>query len=298
MTRKKKEEKEPQKIPMYDFQGEKVVEIETKRLRSFVGHPYKVLDDESMRLLTDSIRKNGIITPLIVMPTREGNYQIISGHRRKYCADVLGLEKVPVIIRTMPDEDSIISMVDTNLQRQSITYSEKAYAYKMKNEAMKRKTGKRRKTADGKLDHFRGESKRTVEIISDQCGDSPRQITRYIRLTYLIPELMEKLDIGELSFNPAVDLAFLSEEEQRWVLDAMDFAQAAPSLSQTHRIRDMSRMGTISEESVKEILIEPKKKEVGQITFSKDQLRKYFPGDYSPEQIKIEILEILDQIFK
>ena len=117
MTRKKKEEKEPQKIPMYDFQGEKVVEIETKRLRSFVGHPYKVLDDESMRLLTDSIRKNGIITPLIVMPTREGNYQIISGHRRKYCADVLGLEKVPVIIRTMPDEDSIISMVDSNLQR-------------------------------------------------------------------------------------------------------------------------------------------------------------------------------------
>lgn len=298
MSRKKKKENEPLQVPIYEFEGEKVVEIETKRLRSFVGHPYKVLDDEAMKLLTDSIRKNGIITPLLVMPTREGCYQIISGHRRKHCADILGLEKVPVIIRTMPDEDSIISMVDSNLQRPSITYSEKAFAYKMKNEAMKRKTGKRRKTNDGKLERLKGETKRTVEIISDQCGDSPRQVTRYIRLTYLIPELLEKLDMGELSFNPAVDIAFLPEDEQRWVLDAMDFAQAAPSLSQTHRIRDMSKVGTISEDAVKEILIEPKKKEAEQIIFSKDQLSRYFPGDYSPEQIKREILEILNQIFE
>ena len=297
MSEKKRTEKEPLQVPIYEFEGEKVVEIETKRLRSFVGHPYKVLDDEAMELLKDSIRKNGIITPLIVIPTREGCYQIISGHRRKHCADLLGLEKVPVIIRSMPDEDQIISMVDSNLQRSTVSYSEKAFAYKMKNEAMKHKTGKRRKTVNGKLEHLKGETKRTVEIISDQCGDSPRQITRYIRLTYLIPELLEKLDKGEISFNPAVDIAFLPEDEQRWVLEAMDFAQAVPSLSQTHRIRDMSKVGTISEEAVKEILMEPKKKEAGQITFSKDQLSKYFPGDYSPEQIKREVLEILAQIF-
>lgn len=251
-----------------------------------------------MMQLMDSIRKNGIIMPLIVIPTLEGTYQIISGHRRKFCADALGIEKVPVIIRSMLDEDSIISMVDSNLQRQTISYSEKAFAYKLKNEAMKRKAARRRKTEDGKLEQMKGESKRTVELISDQCGDSPRQITRYIRLTYLIPELLEKLDAGEISFNPAVDLAFLPEEEQRWVLDAIDFAQAAPSLSQTHRIRAQSRDGTITHEGVREILTETKKGDPDQISFTKEQLYRYFPRDFSMEQIKREILELLNQIFE
>lgn len=284
--------------PIYAIPGEIVVEVETRRLTTFIDHPYKVKNDEAMKQLMDSIKKNGIIMPLIVIPTMEGNYQIISGHRRKYCADALGIEKVPVIIRSMLDEDSIISMVDSNLQRQTISYSEKAFAYKLKNEAMKRKIARRRKTADGKLEHFKGESKRTVEIISDQCGDSPRQITRYIRLTFLIPELLEKLDQGELSFNPAVDIAFLPEEEQRWVLDAMDFAQAAPSLSQTHRIRAMSKVGAITQDGVKEILSESKKGDVCQITFSKEQLYRFFPSDYTPEQVKREVLEILSQVFE
>lgn len=295
MARKKKD---PELVPIYEYEGEKVVEIETSRLRSFDDHPYKVINDEMMKLLMDSIQKNGIITPLIVTPTQEGNYRIISGHRRRYCARALGMHKVPVIIRTMPDDDSVIAMVDSNLQRQSISYSEKAFAYKMKNEALKRKTGKRRKSSEGKLDRIKGENKKTVEIISEQCGDSPRQVTRYIRLTYLIPELLEKLDAGELSFNPAVDLAFLSEEEQRWVLDAMDFAQAAPSLSQTHRIRDMSRYKTITQDAVKEILSETKKSDASVISFSKEQLYRYFPRDYTPEEVKREIIEILDQVFE
>lgn len=295
MGRKKKN---PEIVPIYEYEGEKVVEVETSRLRSFDDHPYKVVNDEMMKLLMDSIQKNGIITPLIVTPTKEGNYCIISGHRRRYCARALGLHKVPVIIRTMPEEDSVITMVDSNLQRQSISYSEKAFAYKMKNEALKQKVGKRRKTSEGRLDKLKGENKRAVELISEECGDSPRQITRYIRLTYLIPELLEKLDAGHLSFNPAVDLSFLSEEEQKWVLDAMNFTQAIPSLSQTHRIRDMSRYGTISEDAVKEILSETKKSETSVISFSKEQLYRYFPKDYTPEEVKREILEILDQVFE
>ena len=301
MARKKKAKKSSDgyPLPMYEVDGESVVEVEVSRLRYFTEHPYKVRDDEAMKQLKDSIKKNGILTPLIVMPTMEGDYQIVSGHRRKFCAEALGIKKVPVIIRAMSHEDAVISMVDSNLQRPAISYSEKAFAYKMKNDALKRKAGKRRKTMDGKLEHMKGETKKTVEVISDQCGDSPRQVTRYIRLTYLIPELLEKLDDGQISFNPAVDIAFLPEEEQRWVLEAMDFAQAAPSLSQSHRIRDLSRAGILTADMTKEILSEVKRSETAdQIAFTKEQLYRYFPKDYSREQIKREILELLKQIYQ
>ena len=286
-------------LPLFETDGESVVEVEVGRLRYFTGHPYKVEDDEAMGQLRDSIKKNGILTPLIVMPTMEGDYRIISGHRRKFCAEALGLEKVPVIIRALSHEDAVISMVDANLQRPSISYSEKAFAYKLKNEAMKSKAGKRRKTLAGKLEQMTGEARKTVEVISDQCGDSPRQVTRYIRLTCLIPELLEKLDKGEVSFNPAVDLAFLPEEEQRWVLEAMDFAQAAPSLSQSHRIRDLSRSHQLTADRCKEILSEIKRSESSElIAFTKDQLYRYFPREYSKDQVKREVLEILKQVFQ
>ena len=196
---------------------EKVVEIGLERLRPFENHPFKVKEDEAMAQLMESIEKYGIMNPLIVMPTREGVYQIVSGHRRKYCAEKLGYTQVPVIIRYMKEDDSIISMVDSNLHRDKILFSEKAFAYYMKNEAMKRKIGKRRRTQEGQLESIKGT--KTIQLIGKETGESPRQVLRYIRLTLLVPELLDMLDEGKISFNPAVELSFLSEVEQKWVLN-------------------------------------------------------------------------------
>ena len=280
---------------LFNPEEEKVVEVEVERLKTFKDHPFKVQEDEAMLLLKDSIRRYGILNPLIVMPMQDGSYQIVSGHRRRYCAEALGYRKVPVIIRYMQEEDAVISMVDSNLQRSSISFSEKAFAYKMKNEAMKRKAGKKRKTQEGRLDLLKG--RRTVEVIAEQVGDSPRQVTRYIRLTKLIPELLERLDKGELSFNPAVDLAFLTEEEQRWVLEAMDYTQATPSLSQTHRIRELSRKKEITCEKITSILSEVKKGDTNRVSFKNEQIYKYYPAEYTAEQIKADILDLLERVY-
>lgn len=296
MARRKKVDQENVRSPIYADGGEKVVEVDIIRLKDFDRHPFKVQDDEAMNLLMDSIRKNGIITPLIVIPKEDGCYQIVSGHRRKHCAELLGMKKVPVIIRYMQEEDSIISMVDSNLQRTKISFSEKAFAYKMKNEAMKKKASQSRKTMAGTLDAIKG--KRTVELIGKKSGDSPRQITRYIRLTYLIPELLSKLDLGEISFNPAVDIAFLSEQEQRWVLDVMEYTQSAPSLSQTHRLKELSQDDDMTYEDVKMILSETKRGEATLVTFTSEQLHQFFPKGYTPEEMKKEILDLLTDIFK
>lgn len=271
---------------------EKVVEISLERLHSFHDHPFKVKDDEEMQKLKESIEKYGIMNPLIVMPMPDGVYQIVSGHRRKYCAEQLGYTKVPVIIRYFEEEDSIISMVDSNLHREKLLFSEKAMAYKMKNEAMKRKTGKRRKTQKGTVDSLMG--KKTISLIGEETGESARQVHRYICLTRLIPELLKMLDEKELSFNPAVEISSLTEEEQHWVVDAMDYTQSIPSVSQSRRFKVLSSEGTLTKEKIIEILTEIKKGDMNRVTFKNSQMYKYFPREYSTEQIKTEILKLLE----
>ena len=214
---------------------EKIIEIEIERLRDFKEHPFQVKDDEEMRQIKDSISEYGVLNPLIVRPRPEGVYEIISGHRRKYASQKLGYTKLPVIIRVMTDEEAVIAMVDSNLQREKISYSEKAYAYMMKNEALKRKGGRKRSQSSHRL-----KGKKTVELISEASGDSPKQVQRYIKITELIPELMQQLDDGNIGFNPAVEIAFLKKEEQKQLLKAMEYAQASPSLSQAQRIKKLS----------------------------------------------------------
>ena len=281
---------------LFHPESEKVVEIGLERLRSFKNHPFKVKEDEAMAQLMESIERYGIMNPLIVMPTREGVYQIVSGHRRKYCAEKLGYTQVPVIIRYMKEDDSIISMVDSNLHRDKILFSEKAFAYYMKNEAMKRKTGKRRRTQEGQLESIKGT--KTIQLIGKETGESPRQVLRYIRLTLLVPELLDMLDEGKISFNPAVELSFLSEVEQKWVLNGMDYAQAAPSVSQAKRIKALSQEKKLTQQKINEILSEFKKSDMSRVIFKNSQMYKYFPRYYSAEQMKEEIIALLEKDYK
>lgn len=281
---------------LFHTESEKVVEIGLERLRPFKNHPFKVKEDEAMAQLMESIERYGIMNPLIVMPTREGVYQIVSGHRRKYCAEKLGYTQVPVIIRYMKEDDSIISMVDSNLHRDKILFSEKAFAYYMKNEAMKRKTGKRRRTQEGQLESIKGT--KTIQLIGKETGESPRQVLRYIRLTLLVPELLDMLDEGKISFNPAVELSFLSEVEQKWVLNGMDYAQAAPSVSQAKRIKALSQEKKLTQQKINEILSEIKKSDMSRVIFKNSQMYKYFPRYYSAEQMKEEIIAFLEKDYK
>lgn len=206
---------------------EKVVEIEMERLRSFPNHPFKVIGDSQMIELQDSIKKYGVLNPLIVRPKKEGYYEIISGHRRKYAAEKLGYKKIPVIIRVMQDDEAVVNMVDSNLQREQITPSEKAYAYKMKYDAIKKKAGRKNCS---QIDHNTG--KRSIDVIGELCGDSAKQVQRYIKITELIPALLDKVDDGTMGFTPAVQLSYLKKEEQQEIMNAMDFTQCTPSLSQ------------------------------------------------------------------
>ena len=281
---------------LFHTESEKVVEIGLERLRPFKNHPFKVKEDEAMAQLMESIERYGIMNPLIVMPTREGVYQIVSGHRRKHCAEKLGYTQVPVIIRYMKEDDSIISMVDSNLHRDKILFSEKAFAYYMKNEAMKRKTGKRRRTQEGQLESIKGT--KTIQLIGKETGESPRQVLRYIRLTLLVPELLDMLDEGKISFNPAVELSFLSEVEQKWVLNGMDYAQAAPSVSQAKRIKALSQEKKLTQQKINEILSEIKKSDMSRVIFKNSQVYKYFPRYYSAEQMKEEIIALLEKDYK
>ena len=249
-----------------------------------------------MAQLMESIERYGIMNPMIVMPTREGVYQIVSGHRRKYCAEKLGYTQVPVIIRYMKEEDSIISMVDSNLHRDKILFSEKAFAYYMNNEAMKRKTGKRRRTQEGQLESIKGT--KTIQLIGKETGESPREVLRYIRLTLLVPELLDMLDEGKISFNPAVELSFLSEIAQKWVLNGMDYAQAAPSVSQAKRIKALSQEKKLTQQKINEILSEIKKSDMSRVIFKNSQMYKYFPRYYSAEQMKEEIIALLEKDYK
>lgn len=267
---------------------EKIVEIELERLRSFEKHPFKVTEDGQMMELQESIQKYGILNPLIVRPRPEGIYEIISGHRRKFAAEKIGYRKVPVIIRMLNDDEAVISMVDSNLQREMLRPSEKAFAYKMKYEVIKRKAGRRK---CGQVDQLFG--KKSIEVIGEDCGDSPKQVQRYIRITELIPELLERVDDGSMGFTPAVQISYLKKEEQREMLEAMEFAQCSPSLSQAIRLKKLSGEEKLTEQMMETVLSEVKQKEIDRVVFKNEQLHRFFPTDYTSEQMRREILEIL-----
>ena len=271
---------------------EKVVEIEMERLRAFSNHPFKVIGDSQMIELQDSIKKYGVLNPLIVRPKIEGYYEIISGHRRKYAAEKLGYKKIPVIICMLQDDEAVVIMVDSNLQREQITPSEKAYAYKMKYDAIKKKAGRKNCS---QVDHNTG--KRSIDVIGELCGDSAKQVQRYIKITELIPALLDKVDDGTMGFTPAVQLSYLKKKEQQEIMNAIDSTQCTPSLSQAIRMKKLSESGWLTEAEIEGILGEVKQKETDRVIFKNEQLYRFFPSTYTSEQMRREILEILKSAF-
>ena len=273
---------------------EKVRNISLTELVPFKNHPFKVVDDEAMLRTTESIVQFGVLTPLIARPLDDGSYEIISGHRRAHAAEAAGLSEVPVIVREMDDDEATVLMVDSNLQREKILPSERAFAYKMKNEAMKSNAGRPEKENVGQVvpDFF---GKRTTEVIGEQAGDSYKQVQRYIRLTNLIPELLDMVDQKKISFNPAVELSYLRPEEQLNLIEAMDYTQAVPSLSQAQRLKRLSQEGGITLEAMQDILGEIKKGEIDRVTFKNEQLRQYFPKSYTAQDMQKTIIKLLEQ---
>lgn len=270
-----------------DAKLERVKILPVNELVPFKDHPFKILDDEDMHKLIESIKEYGVYTPLMARPLPNGNgYELISGHRRLAAFESLGIEEIPVIVRNMSDDEAVIAMVDANLQRESVLPSEKAFAYKMKLEAMKRQ-GKRNDLASNQL----GRKLETAEIIGQKTGDSKNQVRRYIRLTHLIPELLEKVDNGKIAFNPAVEISFLTEEEQTMLNEAMELNDCTPSHAQTIRLKKLSHDSELTEETINEIMSEEKPNQREQIKFDREDFRKYFPSHYTNEQIKRDILE-------
>lgn len=277
-----------------DSQLEKVQKIPISELVPFKNHPFKVVDDESMLRTTESIAQFGVLTPLIARPLEDGGYEIISGHRRAYAAEAAGLTEVPVIVRDMDDDAATVLMVDSNLQREQILPSERAFAYKMKMEAIKHQ-GERTDLQGGTTLSQVETKLRSDEIMGDEMGQSRAQIQRFIRLTNLIPELLDMVDQKKISFNPAVELSYLPPEEQQLVIEAMDFTQAAPSLSQAQRLKKLSQEGGCTLEAMQDILGEVKKGDLERVAFKSEQLRKYFPKSYSPKQMQDTIIKLLEQ---
>lgn len=277
-----------------DSQLEKVQKIPISELVPFKNHPFKVVDDEAMLRTTESIAQFGVLTPLIARPLEDGGYEIISGHRRAHAAEAAGLTEVPVIVRDMDDDAATVLMVDSNLQRESILPSERAFAYKMKMDAMKRQGERTDLQAEGTSCQL-GTKLRTDEMIAEGLNESARNVQRYIRLTNLIPDLLDMVDQKQISFNPAVELSYLTPEEQQHVIEAMDFTQAAPSLSQAQRLKKLSQEGGCTLEAMQEILGEVKKGDLERVAFKNEQLRKYFPKSYSPKQMQDTIIKLLEQ---
>ena len=271
---------------------EQIQRLLLSSLVPFKDHPFRVVDDDRMKETVESIQEYGVLVPILVRPLEDGAYEIISGHRRKRAAALLGYRKIPVLIQPMSYEDAVVKMVDTNLHREHISFSEKAFAYRMKNEAMKQKVG-RKKGQSGQ----QKKGKKTIELIGEEFGDSPKQVQRYIAVTRLIPELLQKLDRGEISFNPAVEISALTKEEQKELLEAMNYAQSTPSVSQAQRIKKLSKAGELTKKLMEDILSEIKKGEVTRVEFNNAQLHKFFPYNYSPAMMKREILAIL-KIYK
>ena len=271
-----------------------ITEMKLTELHPFKNHPFKVLDDELMQQTIDSISQVGVLSPAVVRPSPNGDgYEVISGHRRLHACEAAGLETMPVIVKDLTDDEAIIFMVDSNLQRENILPSERALAYKMKMEALKHQ-GKR---DDLTFRQNVGKSW-TVEKLSQDTGEHPRQIERYIRLASLEPALLEKVDSKEISFTPAVELASLSQEEQQGFLDAMEYSQNAPSLSQAQRIKKLSKSGKCTVEAMREIMSEEKKSDFDKITIEPDEIKKYFPRSFTPSQMKNTILKLLDNWLK
>lgn len=275
---------------------EEIRSVPLSQLHPFKDHPFKVLDDDAMSETVESVKQIGVVVPLIARPTEDG-YEIVSGHRRHHAAELAGLETVPVIVREMDDDSAVIFMVDSNLQRENILPSEKALAYKMKMDAMERKAGRPARDNSGQLGRdFKG--KETREIIAEEAGESPRQVQRYIRLTNLIPEVLDMVDQKQIAFNPAVELSYLKPEEQQDFLEAIDMTQTAPSLSQAQRIKKLSQEGACTADAICDVMSEAKKPEVGRLTFSTDSLRKYFPKSYTAKQMEETIIRLLEQYMK
>ena len=274
-----------------DNQLERVQKIPISELKPFQNHPFKVIDDEAMLRTTESIAQFGVLTPLIARPLEEGGYEIISGHRRAHAAKAAGLTEVPVIVRDMTDDEAVVLMVDSNLQRENILPSERAFAYKMKAEALNHQGQRTDLTSGQVVPKF----KRTTEEIGAETGDSYKTIQRFIRLTNLIPELLDMLDQKMISFNPAVELSYLTPDEQKNLLEAMDYTQAAPSLSQAQRLKKLSQEGGCALDDMCEILGEVKKGDLERVAFKSEQLRKYFPKSYSTKQMQDTIIKLLEQ---
>lgn len=269
---------------------EKVQPVAIDKLVPFKNHPFKVVDDEAMLRTTESIAQYGVLTPLIARPLENGTFEIISGHRRAHAALAAGLTEVPVLVRQMDDDAATVLMVDSNLQRENILPSERAFAYKMKLEAMKHQ-GTRSDLTSGQV----GPKLRSDEQIAQETGDSRKQVQRFIRLTSLIPPILDMVDQKQISFNPAVELSYLKPEEQETFLEAMDEAQAAPSLSQAQRLKKLSQDGNFSLDTAREIMNEVKKGDLERVTFRNEQLRKYFPRSYTTQQMQDTIIRLLDQ---
>ena len=262
-------------------------------LHPFEGHPFKVLDDELMGQTVESIKQIGVVSPLIVRPDPEGGFEILSGHRRLHAAQLAGLETVPVIVKEMDDDAAIIFMVDSNLQRENILPSERAFSYKMKLEAMKHQAGRPSKENDSQLGNNFG--KLSSEEMAEELGTSKNQIFRYIRLTNLIPDILDMVDEKKIAFNPAVELSYLKPSEQKEFLEAMDYAQASPSLSQAQRLKKLSQEGGCTLDAMCEVMNEIKKDELDHVTIKNEVLRKYFPKSYTPKQMQDTIIRLLEK---
>ena len=272
-----------------DAQRERVQEIPLDQLKPFRNHPFKVRDDQRMLDTVDSIREYGVLVPAIARPDPEGGYELISGHRRKRGCEMAGLQTMPVIIRDLDDDAAVLVMVDSNIQREELLPSERAFAYKMKLEALKHQ-GARMDLTSCQV----GTKLRADELLAQQAGESRNQVQRFIRLTELISELLDMVDERKLAFNPAVEVSYLKQDEQRMLLEAMDAEQTTPSLSQAQRLKKFSQEGRLTEEAMSAIMSEEKKSDMDKVTLRSDTLRRYFPKSYTPKQMEQTIIKLLD----
>ena len=277
-----------------DERREKVTEIPLSQLHPFRNHPFKVQDDERMADTAESIREYGVLVPAIVRPREEGGYEIVAGHRRKRGCEIAGLDTMPVIVRDLDDDAATIIMVDSNIQRETLFPSERAFAYKMKLDAIKRQ-GARSDLTSGQVGQ---KLKTSVDLVANQAGESTKQVQRFIRLTNLIPELLDMVDNRKIAFNPAVELSYLRQDEQTELLDAMDSEQATPSLSQAQRLKKFSKEGRLSIDVMHAIMSEEKKSDLDRVTLSSEKLSKYFPKSWTPAQMENQIIKLLESWHK
>ena len=271
---------------------EKIRDIPLSELHPFKNHPFHVRDDEAMMETADSVRQYGVLVPAIARPDPNGGYELVSGHRRHRASELAGMETMPIIVRELDDDAAVLVMVDSNLQRENILPSERAFAYKMKLEAMKRQAGRPLKENGSQVgNHF---GKKSSELLAEQTGQSKNQVFRYIRLTELIPDLLEMVDERKIALNPAYELSFLKKEEQEQLLDAMDSEQATPSLSQAQRLKKFSQEGHLTPDVMSAIMSEEKKSEWDRVTLTSETLRKYFPKSYTPKKMQETIVKLLE----